>query len=246
MIECYFDDSGKENAQDQPYVCMAGYMADISYWTSFFQQWRNLLMKHGISCIHMRDLIHRQGEYKRLGWDDPKRDKVLADFIRIIKENQLIGFGIGVDANHWRSIREKMHLGDVQDFCFQRIMRRVIERVKAAKLEDVVSVTFDTDPEFARVRLRRFFEIREHDSNAREYLSSITFANPKIYVQLQAADLLAWETRRDLVQKSGGHNSTPRYKDLFTALSDYELDYSSELWDKEELDKQLLRLEASS
>ena len=247
MIECYFDDSGKEGAQNEPYVCIAGYMADISYWTLFFQQWRNLLMKYGISCVHMRDLIPFQGEYKRLGWDPQMRDKVLADFIGIIKENRLIGFGIGVDANHWRSIPENMRrkYGNAQDFCFQRIARMVIEKLKAVKPEDVVSVTFDTDPEFAGVRLRRFFEICAHDNNAREYLASITFADPKIYVQLQAADLLAWETRKDLVQKSGGYNSTPRYKDLFTSLSDYGLDYSSELWDKEELDEKLLKLESS-
>lgn len=248
MIECYFDDSGKESAQNEPYVCMAGYMADFSYWTLFFQQWRDLLIKHGISCIHMRDLIPLQGEYKRLGWDPQKRDKVLTDFIRIIKENQLIGFGIGVDANHWHSISEDVRrkYGNAQDFCFQRIMRMVIEKLKATKPEDVVSVTFDTDPEFARVRLNRFFEIWAHDNNAREYLAAITFANPKIYVQLQAADLLAWETRKDLVQKSGGYTSTPRYKDLFTALLDYELEYWSELWDKEELDEKLSRLEDCS
>jgi hypothetical protein len=166
---------------------------------------------------------------------------MLADFIRIIKENQLIGFGIGVDANHWRSQPEtrRPKLTNVQDFCFQRIMKKVVEKLKAVKPEDVFSVTFDTDPEFAATRLHRFYEILEHDHNARHYLASITFADPKTYLQLQAADLLAWETRKELIQKAGGYSSSPRYKALFTALSAYDLEYHSELWDKEALDKVL-------
>ena len=221
---------------------MAGYMADTSYWASFCQQWKAELKNNGISSIHMRDLIPLQGEYKTLGWDNRGRDEGLAKFIRIIKENRLIGFGIGIDANHWRIIRAKQHFGSAQDFCFQRVIRRVVERVKVANIEDTVSITFDTDPEFAGIRCRRFSEIRKHDHDAGEYLSGISFVNPKDYVQMQAADLLAWETRKELAQKTGGYNSTSRFKDLFTALEDYELDYTSELWDQGELDNALSNL----
>lgn len=43
----------------------------------------------------MKELIPIQGEYKKLGWDAPKRDAVLADFVGVIKNTQLIGFGWG-------------------------------------------------------------------------------------------------------------------------------------------------------
>jgi hypothetical protein len=243
VIRAYFDDSGKESMPNGEFVCMAGYLADSSFWDLFASAWRQLKLVHGISGIHMKDLIPLQGEYKILGWDATKRDAVLADFIRVIKNTQLVGFGVGVDARAWRDLRNiNPKLDNVQTFCFARIMRLVIERIKLAEPRDFVAVSFDPDPEFGAARLRLFDEIWRRDPEARKYLSSLTFADKLIYTPLQAADLLAWETRKDLVQKAGGFESTPRYKDLFTALAGIPLQYHSELWVKEEIDARALAI----
>ena len=240
-IRAYFDDSGKESTPTEPFVCMAGYLADDSFWLQNATRWRQQLLRHGISCVHMRDLIPMQGEYKNLGWDGAKRNAVLGDFINIIKQTQLVGFGVGVDARAWRDLRELYpKLDDVQTFCFARIMRMVTDRIKLVAPKDFVAVYFDFDPEFGAVRLRLFNEIWRKDADARTFLMSLTFADMKTYMPLQAADLLAWETRKELVQKAGGWDSTPRYKELFTALEGADLDYTSELWDRAEIESRAL------
>lgn len=243
MIRAYFDDSGKESTPSGQFVCMAGYLADSSYWELFASEWRQRLLEHGISSIHMKDLIPLQGEYKKLGWDAAKRDEVLKQFIQVIKATRLIGFGVGVDALAWRELRKVYSkLDDVQTFCFARTMRMVIETVKAAAPRDFVAIHFDPDPQFGAARLRLFDEIWGHDPTARSYLASITFADKIIFSPLQAADLLAWETRKELIQKTGGFESTERFKELFTALAGIDLQYHSELWDREQIETRALEI----
>jgi hypothetical protein len=193
----------------------------------------------------MKDLIPLQGEYKKLGWDAAKRDAVLKGFIQVIKATRLIGFGVGVDAQAWRDLRklnQQLKLPDVQTFCFARTMRMVIEKIKAAVPRDFVAIHFDPDPLFGAARLRLFGEIWERDPTARNYLASITFADKIIFSPLQAADLLAWETRKELIQKTGGFESTERFKELFTALAGIDLQYHSELWNRELIETNALAI----
>jgi hypothetical protein len=82
-----------------------------------------------------------------------------------------------------------------------------------------------------------FDEIRRTDKDARWLLPSITFADMKTYLPLQAADILAWESRKELLQKAGGYESTPRFKELVAAMGPVSLEFSSELWDREEIEK---------
>jgi hypothetical protein len=123
--------------------------------------------------------------------------------------------------------------------CFFRIMKLVALRLEKAPQEEVVSIVFDSDPKFSTSRLKRFAHIKEHDPEARRRFVAITFGDPWAYIPLQAADLLAWETRKALIQKLGGYKDTPRWQELFAALEGIELDYTSELWDKQLIEQRL-------
>jgi hypothetical protein len=245
MIACYLDDSGKESNPESRYVAMAGYAAHDSYWDSFQGEWVHMLLKHGIVQVHMRDLIPIKGIYEQLGWDIQKRDEVIADFIEVIKRNHLIGFGVVVDRDAW-----KTHVAPLvknapkaesnsHHFCFARMMRMLIDRIKRSGIDDFMAVTFDTDREFAAARFNLFSDIWNTDTEARQYLSSISFADVVKHPQLQAADMLAWESRKELIQKIGG-DSTTRWKDLFSALPGKPLDYEGQLWDEDALKNTLL------
>ena len=238
MIRAYFDDSGSESLPSSTHVCLAGYLADDHYWITFNRLWRHQLARHGISCIHMKDLIPLQGEYRTLGWDTAKRDQVIRDFVGVIRYSELIGFGVAVDAVAWREARKRSPKSfNAQMFCFARLFRLVVERMKKSAPREWLNVHFDSNPEFGAQRLKLFDEIRRTDRDAAWLLSSITFADMKTYLPLQAADMLAWESRKELVQKAGGHESTARFMELVTAMGPVNLEFSSELWDRDEIEK---------
>ena len=238
MIRAYFDDSGSESLSSGTHVCLAGYLADDHYWVTFNRLWRHQLVRHGIGCVHMKDLIPLQGEYKSLGWDTTKRDQVIGDFIRVIQYSELIGFGVAVDAAAWREVRKKSpKSANAQMFCFSRLFRLVVERMKKSAPREWLNVHFDSNPEFGAQRLRLFDDIRRTDKDAQWLIPSITFADMKTYLPLQAADILAWESRKELLQKAGGYESTPRFKEIVAAMGISNLEFVSELWDREEIEK---------
>jgi len=238
VIRAYFDDSGSEGLPSGSHVCLAGYLADDHYWVTFNRLWRHQLARHGIGCVHMKDLIPLQGEYKSLGLDTTKRDQVIGDFIRVIQYSELIGFGVAVDAAAWREARKQSPKSvNAQMFCFARLFRLVVERMKKSAEREWLNVHFDSNPEFGAQRLRLFDEIRRTDESARWFFPSITFADMRTYLPLQAADILAWESRKELLQKAGGYESTPRFKELVSAMGPVDLRFASELWDREEIEK---------
>src|ERR1700730_2967548 len=118
---------------------MAGYFAQMDALNSVHQKWALLLLKHGIPGIHMKELIHLSGTYRDLGWDIPKRDVVLNDFIGVIREERLVGVGVAVKMSAWRGMvkdHRDVDFGTVQEFCLQRILRRVVDRLNSAQAED--------------------------------------------------------------------------------------------------------------
>ncbi len=245
MIHLFLDDSGKDGDQSNPFVCMAGYFGTNAAFEALHTQWGSKLVEHGITLVHMRELIPLKGIYRGLGWDEAKRDAATADFVEIIRKSSLHGVGVGVNVSDWRSFaadNPSLALKSAQEFCLGRILRRTIESIEAAGMEGTVAMVFDTDAEFAPSRLKLFAALQGHDERANRRLTSITFGRPFYYPGLQCADILAWETRKELVQRSGGHNSTKRWNALFAQMPDYELKYIGEYWDREMLDEALPQL----
>jgi hypothetical protein len=91
MIHLFLDDSGKDGQQTNPWVCMAGYLADYDATVSLIGKWRQLLIAHGIREIQMKHLIPLTEPYKDLRWDSAKRDSVVNDFIQAINETRMAG-----------------------------------------------------------------------------------------------------------------------------------------------------------
>ena len=125
-------------------------------------------------------------------------------------------------------------MGTAQQFCLERILSRVIRQMSDAGMDDTLNLVFDTDPEFGPNRFNLFCALMGHDERAARRLTSITFGHPVYYPGLQAADLLVWETRKELMQKREGYQSTRRWRDMFAQMPNYHLEYiAGERWDDE-------------
>lgn len=245
MIHCFFDDSGKESDMGNPFVCIAGYMAiGDDWWTMLSNAWGHQLFRHGLTWLHMKDFMQGQGEYAALGWDWPKRKAVIEEFIKIIKGTQIIGFGVAVDAEAWRQFPKELTKveGTAQEFCFTRIIRMIVERLKVSRPDDWVSLYYDCDEQFTPARFQRFIGLRKRRPEVAKYLRAFSIADPKSFLPLQAADVLAWQTRKELMRKLGGYESRPEYKFLFEATSPFDFhDYVSEFWTGPDLEEKIIK-----
>jgi hypothetical protein len=243
MISCYFDDSGKESDLGNRIVCAAGYMALDNFWDMFLQAWGQHLLKHGIGWLHLKDFMASQDEYALKGWGWPEKHKILREFVNVIKATHLTGLGVAVDADAWRKIPKELteREGTAQEFCFMRLMGMVVRRMKISCPRDYVAVYFDCDQAFTSARFKRFIGVREHSLDAGNYLQSFTIAEPRTHLPLQAADLLAWETRKELMRKLGGFESRPEFNFLFETFLNIHPDYESELWTESEIEEKIIK-----
>lgn len=246
VIETFLDDSGKESDPSHGFVVLAGYMAGAGWvWERFYQNWRHLLLKHGLEDVHLKWIW---AEAKQRGWELSKLNEVLLEFIGAIKDANLIGLGVAVDANAYRALpkERRQKFGDAQQFCCSRIFRRIIDRLRDAGIPDEpISITFDRDWEFARRRLNLIEDLSKWAPGIRENVVQLSFADSRHFYALQAADLLAWHTRRRLADLADGRNRTPRWAELIAVLPYGEMDYAAqEYWSAEKLESALSEIEA--
>jgi len=242
----YFDDSGKW--KDSDYVCLAGYLSDESGWNGFCADWRALLDKHGIPSVHVKDLLPMQGPYRDLGWTLTKRDEVYNEFVSVIRKHVLVGFGMAVDARYWRAMKPEARklLGDPFMACFQRLMRRITDRLEAAGSQDPMPITFDDCSDYSQKCYSAWSALRKRDPRMMRLISAITFADDEIFYPLQGADVLANETNKHLRNLAKARrvrpdmeNLRPEMENLVRSLDDPPLgiEYVGELWDGPELER---------
>jgi len=237
MLHAFFDDSGKFT--DSDFVCLAGYIATDENWQGFSDEWGPLLLRHKIPYVHMKEMIALRGPYESLGWDAAHRDAVLLEFIDVIRRHVIGGFGIGVDAKYLRSMSKDARtvIGDPAMLCFQRILRRVVEKLDEVGYESSIAAVFDDCEEYSVRCYRMWSALRRVAPSLSKKVPSITFADDIVFWPLQAADVLAWETNKNLRQQAGKHKTRKQIERLMQSTEpEYGLDYQSELYDSETLD----------
>jgi hypothetical protein len=245
MLHAYFDESGK--FQDSNFICLTGYIASDGQWEAFCKEWVGLLQKHDIPYIHMKNFIALQGEYKKKGWSHADRDKILEEFINVIRRNVLAGFGIGLDAQYYRSLDQesKKRLGrDPGLFCFERLIRRIVDKLIKSGHEPSISMVFDDDQHYAMNCYARWCKLKKRNPGLGNRISTMCFADDKVFQPLQGADILAHETNKYLRVQLEGRKVRSHFLNLLKSHEPpYGIEYVSELWDKNELGKLICELQ---
>ncbi len=168
MLWAFFDESGKLANSD--FICLCGYICDDG-WDDFSKDWKKLLLRHNLPLIHLAKLMRKAPPFDNLGWTDDQRDIVLGQFVKPVRDHLLAGFGVGLDAKYYRSMpakkRKVIGENDAQDFAFYRLMRLVIDQLKAWNLTDPISINFDYTEDFSVKCIQSLAKLRVEDRRLR-------------------------------------------------------------------------------
>jgi Protein of unknown function (DUF3800) len=239
VFECYFDDSGQESDRNNQLVVMAGYLAVDTVWRQFSELWGHLLAKHDLPHVHMKEMA---GFAKSREWDPAKTAAVLSEFVGLIKwAPGLIGFGVAVDADAWRNLPDlrRNRFGSAQVFCCSRIIRRITDRLQitGGLTPPLIAIHFDQDFQFAGSRINLLEAVKKRTEYLRRVLTSVAFSNSDFYYPLQAADMLAWATRRNLMRLVG-EKPDAQWDQFLSEFPVGEFEYAAgEYWDCSEAAK---------
>ncbi len=194
-LVCYLDDSGNKGDR---IVTLAGYIAPAHNWLAFERHARELFDVFELPYLHTVDLHGRRGKFR--DWTRENTAKFANDFYRTLGKHAYSGFAFSVLKSSFeakKSVYNVEHQSSPIGFCLHGIVALLVkdERVKdalalpGADLSFVVEKGNKNDKDICR----RFKNIKKQDP---ERFASITFEPKKEKIALQAADFLAYFSRR--------------------------------------------------
>jgi hypothetical protein len=226
----YVDDSGKFDNENCEYTSLCGYIGHVSEWGRVSQEWRNCLLRFQVPYIHMAPIMFpdtsRDETWKAIkakwgsSWE-PKRELLLHDLGAIIRSSQIVCVGAVVDIAHFRSLPDSEFKRVVKEnplfLAFHQVVMRGIEKTEVIDRYSPIGVIIDDDRESSLSCYKMLHNLKQTFPKVRERISSISFANDVAYPGIQAADMLAYESRKMKVDMK----KDPTYKpsDLWESLT---------------------------
>jgi hypothetical protein len=234
-VFAYFDESGKFQKSD--FVCIAGFAAFEGQWDAFAPQWERLLKHHNIPAMHMRELFSFTGPFQ--GWGRERAKNALTEFIDVIKQNMMFGFGVGMDTKYLKTMPTDIQkkIGDPQYFCFQRILTRIVNKMKEWNYNGPIAIAFDDSEEHSVRCYRMWSKLRKLHPELKRTIPAISFGDADVLYPLQAADVLAHQTRDHQLRMSHGRSHSQHFENLVTPVNqEIGIHYDSEFWNKDLLE----------
>lgn len=229
LLEAYADDSGKESQKDRSYAVLACFVQPSNGWDEFNREWSALLTELQIEALHMRVWVKLCRERN---WDERTANENLLRFIAIIRAAKFVAFGAGLDLNLWRSTRKSLagKIKSAEVFLMVQIIKGILDGFENKIGELELNFVFDQDEGFAKDWLRAYFELKSLDGRVGRLVPIISFADHRRCLALQAADLLAWLSRRRMIERSEGQPPGEVFMRLTEPLADWPEPFDWREW----------------
>jgi len=200
IIHAYFDESGKMG--DHPVVTFTGVCANQSRLKTFDDAWNTLLRQYGLKSLHMYKASQLN---KIVGPRMPRhqpldeRIKALTPFADCINEHLECGLIQALDVKGFKSltVAAKAGVGSPDDPHYLAFARGILEIVNYASDDDKVSLICDDDENTAWGCYAHYRAIRKAHEGVKEKIVSLSFSNDEYFPSLQAADMVAYLSRKE-------------------------------------------------
>ena len=224
--------------EGSPVLSVAGYFARPKVWREFTRDWRRILLPKKIGVFHSSDCQALRGEFEN--WTREERDELVSRLLPIIPKHSLVGFAaVIVLRDFYAAVKGKEHLvpliGTPYGACFQWLLRSAIEASAWAGIREPMAV-FHENNDFHANAYAAFAWLKQYN-NPHGVLTSLTFGDKKTYIPLQAADILAYEAGKRVVNSSGKDRRS------FTAITPRGKRPVIKYYDKENMPKLIEKLE---
>ncbi len=204
-LQAFLDDSGSFSDPNNTYMTIAGFVSTPDRWNHFATGWVSILREFGIDSLHMRDFNDKNSQtYKRLKADLDAEASFISDLIGLTKQT--------VTSATEASIR----ISDFKEFCEHNGVRLnpyataiygciICMRMKypCSKIEIIVD-RFSKAPLACQLALAYARSDAKRDLNVDQItIRPLAGAETsKTVLPMQAADMLSWEMRKLVEDRS--------------------------------------------
>jgi hypothetical protein len=197
-FSAYFDASG--HPSDQPFVVVAGHVANYLQWQGFNKAWEHFHNKAGVNLpFHMSDFMARgRSDYKKWEEDDPGAHQFLLDLCSAQQVYSLLHVSCIVDMGLYRQIDDVFMLQTmIPAFALgARVCVSLIQGwQKTHQIDYPIECIFE-DGDFGKGKFMDLMRV--------ERMPAPIFKEKKDFPGLQAADHVAWETANYMKKERTG------------------------------------------
>ena len=188
----YFDESGHSEDPNCSVLSVGGAVSSVGGWKRLVPEWNAVLKEFSVSQLHMKEFAHSKREF--VGWTEDKRRAFLSRLVGLMTRDVDTYIGRVMDLrDDWRespgALRER--LKNPYHGCFIFCVNLAMSYAKNLDPAEELNVVMAHHPEYSGWANDVFQAMREGPDGHR--LGSLSFDTPAQLVQLQTADLVAYE-----------------------------------------------------
>jgi hypothetical protein len=197
MLRAYMDDSG--SGGDSAYYVLSGVCGPVVSWVEFEEQWQAVLDDHPrIEYFKMSEAESRKREFQGVSIEE--RDGKLKRFIDVISKFKLLEFSCYVKQSDFDEVvrpflPQKYH--DPYFFLFPGVIESCVRYAGLEHHGAQVDFIFDESQKIERLAQPFYGQLRFRP-RYKKSVGIIEHRSDRVFLPLQAADLIAWQTRRFL------------------------------------------------
>lgn len=203
-VHLFCDESGKIPKSD--YVSFCGFLGNGDQWEALRTEWSSLRVKRAVPPIHVsvmkRPEKDEQWSIMKRRWGteyDERCELLLDEFALLIKQAELICVGATVDCRPFKCgnlPRLKARIYDDPHYlAFQWTVLRALERIEWGDSDALLGLLLDDDYEKAMHCYGLLRSLKTQNPECKKRISGICFCSDDKYPGVQAADMIAYESR---------------------------------------------------
>lgn len=212
LLTSYMDETGHSDDPRCHFAGMAGFVAPLENWQRLGEVWQDLLdILHLKEPFHAKDFFHSQGQFKDWKGNETARKLLLSSLIDVTLYAKLVPVGaiVSVEDFNGLSERQKTAFLDPYYVAFQTCTKGAALEALGEPPEEKVAMVYSYNQEYGATKAQEVYSVdqagraeqlwhvmkRTTDFGAR--MGSYASSTPAEVVQLQIADLFAYELAKE-------------------------------------------------
>lgn len=195
MIKAFADDSG--SGGDSPWYVLAGYVGTVSDWIGFDPEWAGVLhASPRIEYFKSSEAESLKGQF--LGVSPDERNKKIEALIEVIGRHTQRAIYVRTRQKDYNEVI-KPNIPEIWDdpyfFLMPAFVSSVLTMEKHLGKQEPAEFVLDSSERLEKGALKLYGQLQGLPQYAGRMVS-VLFRDEKVFLPLQAADLLAWQVRR--------------------------------------------------
>ena len=210
-LTSYMDETGHSDDSSFRFAGMAGLVAPLEAWERLGKTWQEVLAIFGLKePFHMKDFAHSSGQFEEWKGREAKRRLLFKILVKLVVRTGAIPIGaiVALDDFNTLSDRQQKTFLDPYYLAFQTCTRGAA-LVAAGYPSERVAMVYSYNKEFGATqshgihsanqagRAERLWHAMKRSTDFGQWMGSYASGSPKEIVQLQAADLFAYELAKE-------------------------------------------------